>query len=114
MCDGRGDVHNVPLGVISRPLESALNHSKVDSLCDTLKELEARGADAEEVRRVVPPVTILWAQGRNGGNYYFGFGGCHRYNAYKKLGRADIPAIVQSCNANTLRSMGCPVPHDLM
>eukprot|EP01065_Artemidia_motanka_P048830 TRINITY_DN7975_c2_g1_i1.p1 TRINITY_DN7975_c2_g1~~TRINITY_DN7975_c2_g1_i1.p1 ORF type:complete len:124 (+),score=37.46 TRINITY_DN7975_c2_g1_i1:50-373(+) len=103
MADGAGEVHDVPMSVISRPLQSVVDEAKVQSLMETLREQE--GQDK------VPPVTLLWLEGSKGGNYYFGFGGCHRYTAHKRLGRETIRAIMQRTDVSTLRTLlgsACP------
>ncbi len=93
--DGCGEVYDVAISDIIRPLESVVIEGKVNSLCSTL--LTEPGS--------VPPVTLLWIQGESGSNYFFGFGGCHRYNAYKKLGKDTIPAILQRSTLENLKSM---------
>ena len=93
--DGLGEVHDVPICDIMRPLQSVVDHAKVDSLCKTIES----NPDA------VPPVTLLWLEGESGSNYFFGFGGCHRFEAFKKLGKETIPAILQKSNLSALRTM---------
>ena len=93
--DGCGQVYDVPISDIIRPLESVVLSGKVDSLCSTIETNPGE----------VPPVTLLWVKGESGSNYFFGFGGCHRYNAYKKLGKETIPAILQESTLENLKSM---------
>jgi sulfiredoxin len=102
MSDGVGEVHDIPIAVIQRPLVPAVDGSKVESLCSAL----AKGDDDQ-----IPPVTVLWVKGREGGDYYYAFGGCHRYTAYKKAGRETIPAIIQKGTIDQLKIlMGGSVP----
>jgi sulfiredoxin len=102
--DGLGEVHHVPISDIMRPLQSVVDHAKVESLCETIQ------LTPDEV----PPVTLLWVEGESGSNYFFGFGGCHRYEAFKKLGRQTIPAILQKSSLSTLKTMmGASAPTNL-
>lgn len=104
MCDGGGEVHQIPLGVIKRPLVPSVNEAKVESLCDTIESEPAK----------VPPVTVLWIKGSEGGNYYYAFGGCHRYEAYKRLGKETIPAIIQKSTLENLKTvLGASAPKEL-
>lgn len=82
------EVHNVPFAVITRPVPSELDEDKVRSLMNSIASEEERGA--------VPPIDVLWVQKSDAAsdqprNYYFAFGGCHRYEAYKRLNRSHIP-----------------------
>ncbi|KAL6059393.1 Sulfiredoxin [Balamuthia mandrillaris] len=76
----------MPMAVITRGLESVLDEQKVQSLMRTLQD----AAQAENV----PPIDVLWIQGSKNpqNNYYFAFGGCHRYEAHRRLKKDTIPA----------------------
>eukprot|EP01039_Chlorochromonas_danica_P003088 gene3088-3376_t len=105
MCDGAGEIHNIPIAVIQRPLLPSVNENKVCSLMETIEE------DPDKV----PPVTVMWIKGKEGGNYYYAFGGCHRYEAYKKLGKPTIPAILQKSTLEQLKAiMGGSAPKELL
>lgn len=102
--DGGGEVHEVPMHVIQRPLVQSLNEDKVQSIMETIL------SNPEEV----PPITVLWLKGTEGGNYYYGFGGCHRFEAHKRLGRSSVHAILQKSSLDSLRNMlGSSTPKSL-
>ncbi|KAH3792814.1 hypothetical protein DPMN_146313 [Dreissena polymorpha] len=97
------EVHNVPMRVIIRPIPSVLEEEKVLSLIETIKNPETRGS--------VPPIDILWITGRQGGDYYYSFGGCHRYEAYKRLNVETIPCkLVRSTVDNLKIYLGGSLP----
>ncbi|KAI1233421.1 Sulfiredoxin-1 [Lamprotornis superbus] len=95
-------VHNVPMRVLIRPISAELDSGKVQSLMETLQE------DPERV----PPIDVLWVKGSEGGDYFYSFGGCHRFAAHQALRRETIPAKIIPSTLSDLRTyLGSSTPH---
>lgn len=100
------EVHEVPMRVIIRPIPSLLEEDKVQSIIATLLQQDS------SVRDKVPPIDILWIKGTQGGDYYYSFGGCHRFEAHRRLGLETIRAkLIKSTVKDLALYLGASTPH---
>ncbi|CDH54233.1 hypothetical protein RO3G_07562 [Lichtheimia corymbifera JMRC:FSU:9682] len=75
------EVYDIPMSAINRPIPSILDRNKVDNMKKALQ--------TEENKDDLTPIDVHHVQYK-GNDYYFAFGGCHRWAAHKELGKDTI------------------------
>ncbi|HEY9782439.1 MAG TPA: sulfiredoxin [Leptolyngbyaceae cyanobacterium] len=80
-------VQEIPLGQIRRPLPRANDPNKVEEL------MESIGAIGQQ-----EPIDVLEVDGE-----YYGFSGCHRFEACQRLGKDTILARVRKAPRAVLK-----------
>ncbi|WWC65114.1 uncharacterized protein I303_107728 [Kwoniella dejecticola CBS 10117] len=92
-------VHNVPMRVIRRPLPSELDEEKVLGFMEEMKAGDT--FTPIEIIKVKSPLKINPTGPPE--TFYFAMGGCHRYEATKRLGLETIRAKIIEVPASQMR-----------
>lgn len=88
----------VPLSQIRRPIPPVLDHQKIDAMVATLRGVPTASATCtlENITAgELPPIDVFLVR-EQGKSYYFAFGGCHRFQAYDKLGAEGEDPMVKA------------------
>ncbi|MDJ1168374.1 sulfiredoxin [Roseofilum sp. BLCC_M154] len=72
-------IADIPLNQIRRPLPRQTDPAKVESLMASIAEIGLQ-----------EPIDVLEVEGN-----YYGFSGCHRYEAHQRLGKETIQCRVR-------------------
>jgi sulfiredoxin len=80
-------VQEIPLNQIRRPLPRENDQEKVKALMASIAEIGQQ-----------EPIDVLEVEGR-----YYGFSGCHRYEACQRLGKETILAKVRKAPQSVLK-----------
>ncbi|WP_009633311.1 ParB N-terminal domain-containing protein [Synechocystis sp. PCC 7509] len=80
-------IQEIPLQQIYRPLPRANDSAKVASLMESIAEMGQQ-----------EPIDVLEVDGQ-----YYGFSGCHRYEACQRLGKETILARVRKAPRAVLK-----------
>jgi sulfiredoxin len=80
-------VQEIPLNQIKRPLPRVNDPAKVQALMESIQAIGQQ-----------EPIDVLEVDGE-----YYGFSGCHRYEACQRLGQTTILARVRKANRAVLK-----------
>jgi sulfiredoxin len=80
-------VQEIPLNQIRRPLPRENDQQKVKALMESIQEIGQQ-----------EPIDVLEVEGQ-----YYGFSGCHRYEACQRLGKETILARVRKAPRAVLK-----------
>jgi sulfiredoxin len=80
-------IQEIPLNQIRRPLPSENDQEKVKALMASIAEIGQQ-----------EPIDVLEVEGR-----YYGFSGCHRYEACQRLGKETILAKIRKAPQSVLK-----------
>lgn len=80
-------VQEIPLSQIRRPLYRENDQAKVAALMESIKEIGQQ-----------EPIDVLEVEG-----LYYGFSGCHRFEACQRLGKETILCRVRKAPRSVLR-----------
>ena len=77
----------MPIAAINRPHESVIDENKVAELMRSISEVGLQ-----------VPIDLIEFEGK-----FYGFNGCHRYAAHKRLGWTTIEANIRQVDRATFR-----------
>ncbi|MEM7727486.1 MAG: sulfiredoxin [Cyanobacteria bacterium P01_A01_bin.45] len=80
-------VEAIPLSQIKRPLPQHNDSQKVQALMESIAEIGQQ-----------EPIDILEVEGE-----YYGFSGCHRYEACQRLGQETVLARIRKAPRSVLK-----------
>ncbi|MGQ9837636.1 MAG: ParB N-terminal domain-containing protein [Cyanobacteriota bacterium] len=80
-------IREIPLAQIRRPLPRQTDPDKVQALMASIDEIGLQ-----------EPIEVLEVEGQ-----YYGFSGCHRYEAFARLGKERIPCRVRKAPRAVLK-----------
>jgi uncharacterized ParB-like nuclease family protein len=80
-------IEDIPIDQIIRPLYRQNDPEKVQQLMESIREIGLQ-----------EPIDVLEVEGR-----YYGFSGCHRYEACQRLGHATIRCRVRRAPPSVLK-----------
>ncbi|KAK6458024.1 ParB/Sulfiredoxin [Scheffersomyces xylosifermentans] len=92
-------VESVPLEEIRRPIPPVLDHQKIDAMVSTLNGVPMASATcgiADIEAGELPPIDVFKVR-EQGKNYYFAFGGCHRFQAYERISKEGSKQVMVKC-----------------
>lgn len=81
-------IKELRVDTIHRPLPRQTNRAKVERLAESIAQ-----------EGLHEPIDVLEVEGR-----YYGFSGCHRYEAHQLLGKPTIKCRVRRAPRSVLRS----------
>ncbi|BFZ63280.1 hypothetical protein YB2330_004401 [Saitoella coloradoensis] len=103
----RGNIVYLSMSELRRPIPPVLDMDKVMSMIETLKREQAKedaaaaeGKEGEPTE--LPPVDVLHVR-KDGENYYFAFGGCHRLRAHDMSGIEKVRCKLVPCTPKMLK-----------
>lgn len=87
----------VPLREIRRPIPPVLDKQKIESMVLTLKgtPMESSTCKVENMTPGELPAIDVFKVRESGKNYYFAFGGCHRFQAYDEMAKHQEEILVK-------------------
>lgn len=89
----------VPLRLIKRPIPPVLDMQKIDAMESTLKGSPMASATCslgEIESGELPPIDVFRVR-EEGKDYFFAFGGCHRFQAYDRLDKNGEKETMVKC-----------------